>query len=91
MCDVLANGFDRGCGLVSEQERKLVDDTALAVGQVDVADIGSLQKSGNLTRHPQLTRDIASARGHVTGHPSFRTETDAVSSVAVPVVGKIRQ
>jgi len=35
--DALADGLHRACGLVAEQERKLVVDAALAVGQVGVA------------------------------------------------------
>jgi hypothetical protein len=42
-------------------------------------------------RSPQLTRDIAYAHGHVTGHPSFPMKPQAAGSVAVPVVGKVRQ
>jgi hypothetical protein len=42
-------------------------------------------------RSPQLTRDIAYARGHVTGHPSFLKEPHVGGSVAIPVVGKVRQ
>ena len=38
MCHTLADGLDRAGGLVAEQERELVVDAALAVGQVGVAD-----------------------------------------------------
>lgn len=42
-------------------------------------------------RSPQLGRDVAYARGHVTGHPSFPREPQGQGSTAVPVVGKARE
>ena len=38
MCHTLADGFNGARGLVPEQERELVVDAALAIGQVGVAD-----------------------------------------------------
>ena len=46
----LADGFDGACGLMPEQERVLVVDAALAIGQVGVTDAAGLDVDHHLAR-----------------------------------------
>ena len=46
----VANLFHHACGLVAEQERELVVDAALAVGQIGVADTAGLDRHDDLAR-----------------------------------------
>ncbi len=50
MCHALADRLDEAGGLVAEQERVLVVDAALAVGQVGMADAAGLDVDNDLAR-----------------------------------------
>ncbi len=50
VCHALADGLDRASGLVAEQERELVVDAALTVGQVCVADAACDDVDDDLAR-----------------------------------------
>ncbi len=50
MCHTLADGFHGARGLMAEQERELVVDSAVAVGQVCVADAAREDVDDDLAR-----------------------------------------